>query len=127
MAKPYSADLRTRVADAIANGESSRAIADRFGLAPSTVIKWAKRLRETGSLAPAKFGGHLTCRLDPHRDFVLDRLPDVDQVVVAPRQPRTPRDQEERLLALDADMGAEDRAGVRGHGRNMHRRRTPER
>ncbi|MEM9027102.1 MAG: IS630 family transposase [Pseudomonadota bacterium] len=70
MAKPLSNDLRTRVAEAIASGESSRAVAERFGLAPSTIIKWAKRLRETGSVAPAKFGGHLTCRLDDHRDFV---------------------------------------------------------
>ena len=82
MAKPYSADLRTRVADAIANGETSRAIADRFGLAPSTVIKWAKRLRETGSLAPAKFGGHLTCRLDPHRDFVHDQIETVPHLTL---------------------------------------------
>jgi transposase len=74
MAKPYSGDLRTRVADAIAAGGSSRSIAERFGLAPSTVIKWAKRLRETGSVAPAKFGGHLQCRLDPHRDFVRGQV-----------------------------------------------------
>lgn len=74
MAKPYSDDLRSRVAEAISEGETCRAIADRFGLAPSTVIKWAKRLRETGSVAPAKFGGHLTCRLEPHRDFVRTKV-----------------------------------------------------
>ena len=74
MAKPYSNDLRSRVADAIAQGETCRTIADRFDLAPSTVIKWAKRLRETGSIAPAKFGGHLSCRLNAHRDFVHDQI-----------------------------------------------------
>ena len=74
MAKPYSDDLRARVADAILQGETCRAIAERFRLAPSTVIKWAKRLRETGSIAPAKFGGHLTCRLEPYRDFVRDQV-----------------------------------------------------
>jgi putative transposase len=82
MAKPYSDDLRSRVADAIAQGGAYRAIADRFGLAPSTVIKWAKRLRETGSIAPAKFGGHLKCRLDAHRDFVLDRIETVPHLTL---------------------------------------------
>lgn len=74
MAKPLSNDLRARVAKAIASGESSRSIAERFGLAPSTVIKWAMRLRETGSVAPAKFGGHLACRLNAHHDFVLSQI-----------------------------------------------------
>lgn len=74
MAKPYSDDLRGRVANAIAAGKSSRAIAQRFDLAPSTVIKWAKRLRETGSIRPAKFGGHLKCLLEPHRDFVIEKI-----------------------------------------------------
>ena len=67
MAKPYSADLRTRVAVAIAAGETCRAIAGRFDIAPSTVVKWSKRVRDTGSPAPAKFGGYRTCTLEPHR------------------------------------------------------------
>ena len=46
MAKPYSADLRTRVAAAIAQGETCRSIAERFHIAPSTVVKWSKRVRE---------------------------------------------------------------------------------
>ena len=74
MAKPYSDDLRRRVAAAIAGGESSRMIAERFDMAPSTVVKWAKRVRETGSPAPAKFGGHRKCSLDPHREFVLEKI-----------------------------------------------------
>lgn len=36
MAKPYSDDLRSRVAAAIASGESCRLIGDRFEIAPST-------------------------------------------------------------------------------------------
>lgn len=74
MAKPYSEDLRRRIADAIAEGESCRSIAERFSIAPSTVVKWAKRMRETGSPAPAKFGGHKTCSLAPHRAFVLTQI-----------------------------------------------------
>lgn len=74
MAKPYSDDLRRRVASALGEGETCRAIAERFEVAPSTVVKWAKRLRETGSIRPAKFGGHLKCRLEPHRDFVVEAI-----------------------------------------------------
>jgi len=82
MAKPYSSDLRSRVAEAIRSGASSRSIAARFDLAPSTVIKWAKRLRETGSVAPAKFGGHLTCRLEAHRDFVHRQVEEVPHLTL---------------------------------------------
>jgi transposase len=74
MAKPYSNDLRQRVAAAIASGDSCRAIAEHYAIAPSTVVKWSKRVRETGSAAPAKFGGHRTCTLEPHRDFLLAQL-----------------------------------------------------
>lgn len=74
MAKPLSDDLRLRVAAAIDEGDTCRAIAERFDLAPSTVIKWAKRLRETGSVSPAKFGGHLKCRLEAHRDFIREQV-----------------------------------------------------
>ncbi len=74
MAKPYSDDLRARVAAAVADGESCRSIAGRFDIAPSTVVKWARRARETGSPAPAKFGGYRKCSLDPHRAFVLEQI-----------------------------------------------------
>ena len=74
MAKPYSDDLRARVAAVIATGESCRAISERFDIAPSTVVKWAKRLRETGSTAPAKFGGYKKCSLDAQRTFILERI-----------------------------------------------------
>ena len=74
MAKPYADDLRNRVAAAIPAGESCRAISGRFDIAPSTVVKWAKRLRETGSVAPAKFGGHKRCGLDAQRAFILAQI-----------------------------------------------------
>lgn len=74
MAKPYSDDLRARVQTAIGEGDSLRSIAERFDLAPSTVIIWAKRVRDTGSIAPAKFGGHKKCRLEPYRSVALELI-----------------------------------------------------
>ena len=82
MAKPYPEDLRTQVASAISPGERSRSIAERFDLAPSAVIKWAKRLRETGSIAPAKFGGHLRCRLEAHREFLRRQVEEVPHLTL---------------------------------------------
>jgi transposase len=82
MAKPYSNDLRQRVARAVASGDSCRAIAEQYEIAPSTVVKWSKRVRETGSVAPAKFGGHRTCTLEPHRDFVLAQLEEIPHLTL---------------------------------------------
>lgn len=82
MAKPYSADLRARVAVAIAEGETCRSIAERFEIAPSTVVKWSKRVRETGSPAPAKFGGYKTCSLAPHRAFILAQIEKVPHLTL---------------------------------------------
>ena len=70
MARPLSNDLRERVFACREAGESIRCVAARFGIAPSTVSKWAKRRRETGSVEPAKFGGHRGRLLEPHRATV---------------------------------------------------------
>ena len=53
MGKPYSMDLRARVVRSVVEGGlSCHRAAAQFGVAPSTVIDWVKRLRETGSLEP---------------------------------------------------------------------------
>jgi transposase len=58
MGKPYSLDLRTRVVAAIEGGLSRNQAAKQFGVAISTAINWARRVKETGSVAPGKMGGH---------------------------------------------------------------------
>lgn len=70
MARPLSYDLRERVVARHEAGESIRAVASLFGIAPSTVSKWAQRRRETGSVRPAKFGGYRRRLLEPHRETV---------------------------------------------------------
>jgi putative transposase len=75
MARPYSNDLRERVVSAVeAGGMSRRSAAAHFGVGVSTVIKWVRRLRETGSVAPAKMGGYKPVLLEAHRDFVHSRI-----------------------------------------------------
>ncbi len=74
MTRPYSNDLRKRVVGAVEAGESCRSVATRFGVAVSTVVKWSQRYRQTGSVAPGKVGGHRRAVLEPHRDFIVERL-----------------------------------------------------
>jgi transposase len=74
MTKPYSNDLRERAVGAIIAGETSRVVAARFGVAVSSVIKWHQRYRETGSVGPAKMGGHRKIILAEHRDFILNAI-----------------------------------------------------
>src|SRR3546814_10049786 len=51
MARAYSIDLRERVVAAVEReGLSRHAAAARFGVAPSSAIKWVQRHRATGSV-----------------------------------------------------------------------------
>ena len=74
MTAPLSNDLRERVVAAIMAGESCRSVAARFGVAVSSAVKWSQRYRATGSVAPGKMGGHRKRVLDPHRDFIIERI-----------------------------------------------------
>ncbi len=74
MVKPYSIDLRERAVKAVIDGEPTRAVAERFGVAVSSVVKWHQRFRKTGSVAPGKMGGHRKPILEPHRDLILGQI-----------------------------------------------------
>jgi transposase len=74
MTAPLSADLRTRVVASIEAGATCRSVAGRFGVSVSSVVRWSQRHRATGSVAPGKMGGHRKRRLDPHRDFIAERI-----------------------------------------------------
>jgi transposase len=50
MALALSDDRRRRVVAAVEDGMSCRAVAVRFGIAPSTAIKWLQQWRRTGSV-----------------------------------------------------------------------------
>ena len=56
MGRPYSIDLRERVVAAVEKGGlSCNRAAAQFGLGISTAINWVRRVRETGSVAPARW------------------------------------------------------------------------
>jgi putative transposase len=58
MTAPYSLDLRERALARKAAGQTHREIASALRISPSCVSKWARRERETGSLAHAQIGGY---------------------------------------------------------------------
>jgi transposase len=80
MGKPYSEDLRKRVVAAVVTGGlSCNQAAKQFGIGISTAIGWARRLRETGSVAPGKMGGHKPKAISgEHRVWLLQRIKDRD-------------------------------------------------
>ena len=82
MTRPYSNDLRERVVSAVCAGDSCRAVAARFGVAVSSVVKWSQRYRATGSVAPGKIGGHRRRVLEPHRDFIIERITQIPHLTL---------------------------------------------
>ena len=74
MARPYSLDLRERVAARVAAGESCRTVAALFGVSVSSVVRWSQRQRETGSAAAKPMGGKRPLVLAGERDWLLARI-----------------------------------------------------
>ena len=68
MTAPLSQDLRKRLVRAVEEGASAREAADRFAVSASAAIKLVRRVRQTGSTAPAKIGGYRRPILEPHAD-----------------------------------------------------------
>jgi transposase len=71
MTKPCSEELRTRVVAAVDTGASCRDVAERFCIGVSSVVRWAQRFRQTGSVAAKPMGGVRHSRLEPERDCCL--------------------------------------------------------
>ena len=72
MGQPLSMDLRSRLLAAIDDGMSCRGAAARFGVAPSTAIRWHAQRRETGSFAPRSQGGDMRSRrVEERSDDIL--------------------------------------------------------
>jgi transposase len=80
MGKPYSIDLRERVVAAVeTGGMSCHRAAMQFGVGISTAIGWVRRLRESGTVAPGKMGGHKPKAISgEHRIWLLQRIKDGD-------------------------------------------------
>ncbi len=72
MTKSLSKDIRERVVSAVECGMTRRSAAKRFGIAPSTAIKWVDRWRRTGDIGPRPRGGdHRSHRIEAHAEEIL--------------------------------------------------------
>jgi putative transposase len=58
MTAPLWADLRRRLVRAVEAGSSAREAGRRFEVSASAAVKLVRRVRETGSVAPAQIGGY---------------------------------------------------------------------
>ena len=74
MARPYSQDLRDRVAASVAGGRSCRASAKIFSVSVATAVRWSQRFQATGSAAAFAMGGRRPQRLAGRGDWLLTRI-----------------------------------------------------
>lgn len=85
MPVPLSRDLRDRIVRAVERGSSIRQAALRFDVSPSAAVKLMRRFRESGSPAPARFGGHRRPILEQHEALlrsILDTKSDTSLVEI---------------------------------------------
>jgi transposase len=67
----YSQDLREKVMVAVARGkQSNRLLAETLGISESTVEKWTRRQRDTGSVAASPHAGGVPRVLAAHEQFL---------------------------------------------------------
>ncbi len=72
MTAPLSQDLRKRLVRAVEKGASAREAAARFTVSASAAIKLVRRVRQTGSTAPAKIGGYRKPLLAGQEEFLRE-------------------------------------------------------
>ena len=84
MARTLSIDLRERVISAVNKGLSRRAAAERFGIAPSTAIRWVQGWQETGRPDPKPRGGDRhSHRIETHADELIELVEDTPDITLA--------------------------------------------
>ena len=83
MGKPYSEDLRERVIGAEQDGTTIPEIAEQFGVSISSVVRFRRLHRETGSVSPAKFGGYKGYALAAHEELVRELVAEQSDITLA--------------------------------------------
>ena len=76
MSRAYSSDLRERVLNAVAAGQSARSAAVHFGIGTATAVRWVRRWRETGEWTAHKQGHPVGAKLDAHAEYLLGLIAD---------------------------------------------------
>src|ERR671921_968733 len=82
MTKSYSLDLRRRVAHFVEAEHSCHAAARHFDVSVAFVVRLMAAYRATGSLAPKPEGGWRYSKLDPHREFLIRRVAETNDLTM---------------------------------------------
>ena len=105
MTTPLSQDLRRRIVRAVEKGSSIRQAAARYEVSPSAAVKLMQRVRQTGSTAPGKIGGHRRPLLEPHADALREMVEGKKGITLREIQARlAERGLEVKALSTIADM-----------------------
>lgn len=72
MARSLSVDLRLRVVEAVENGLSRRAAAERFGVSAASAVRWVEEWHKTGRVEA--LGGEILGALKAKVDVTLDEV-----------------------------------------------------
>jgi transposase len=116
MPAAYSYDLRERVVDAVERGSSRRRAAVVFKVSAATVVRWTKRLAETGSFAAAPTGGDFKSKaVEAHKDCIHP-VSDAAEVLRRQRRPRRVS-LASSMGGARAGAGQDDRRCARSHQR----------
>jgi transposase len=83
MGKPYSDDLRGRVIEAAQDGATIPETAEQLGVSISSVVRFRRLHRETGSVSPAKFGGYKGYALAAHEGLVRQLVAQQPDITLA--------------------------------------------
>jgi transposase len=84
MARALSIDLRRRVVGAVKGGLSCRAAAERFGVSPSSAIRWRAQEQREGDIRPKLQGGDRhSHRIEAHAELILSALAAKSDITLA--------------------------------------------
>ena len=83
MAKPYSDDLRARVIAAVDDGATLEEAGERHHVSLSSVGRFLRRKRQTGSVSPAKFGGYKPYALAAHEEWIRQLVTEQPDITLA--------------------------------------------
>src|ERR1035437_9648177 len=96
-------DLRGRVVGAGQDGATIPETAEQLGVSISSVVRFRRLHRETGSVSPAKFGGYKGYALAAHEELVRQLVADQPDIAAARKalQKQQPRLDLKRLVFID--------------------------
>jgi putative transposase len=86
MPRPYSNDLRRKIVETVESGTSCRQTAGQFKVSVSFVIKLLQRVRATGDVSPAQFGGYTVSPLVAHEADLKRWVAERSEITIAELQ-----------------------------------------